>query len=303
MKYSQLNFSKKQPRYRIKNIARFAAVILVFLLTITAVLVILAKIKGDGNDKYGIKPTETIDVSTPPPTPTPVPTPTPFPVPEGKTMEPFFVMIDPGHGDEDSGTFSPYIDGLYEKDIVLDIAKKVEDILTERGINVALTREDDMRLVQHSEKDLVARWSLANEQKASLFVSIHVNAYDLKYKGAAGVNGMEIYYFEDKHEVYTDFTQQRYAEIMRDSVSAANGITFRFMKGDVRLAVVRNTKMPAVLIETAYITNKEENNKLNSREFRDKTAQGIADGIEVAMEEIGVFEHDREMYVFKEIGE
>lgn len=303
MKYSQLNFSNKQPRYRIKNIARFTAVVLVFLLTITAVLVILAKIKGDGNDKYGIKPTETIDVSTPPPTPTPVPTPTPFPVPEGKTMEPFFVMIDPGHGDEDSGTFSPYIDGLYEKDIVLDIAKKAEKILTERGINVALTREDDMRPVQHSEKDLVARWSRANEEKASLFVSIHVNAYDLKYKGAAGVNGMEIYYFEDKHEAYTGFTQQRFAEIMRDSVSAANGMTFRFMKGDVRLAVVRNTKMPAVLIETAYITNKEDNNKLNSREFRDKTAQGIADGIEVAMEEIGVFEHDREMYVFKEIEE
>lgn len=301
MKYSSLKFSNNKPRYRIKNIARFAAVILVFLLTITAVMVILAKIKGNGNDKYGLKPTETIDVSTP--TPTPVPTPTPYPVPEGKTMETFFVMIDPGHGDVDSGTFSPYIDGLYEKDIVLDMAKEVEAILVQRGINVVLTREDDMRLVNHSEKDLVARWSLANEQEASLFVSIHVNAYDLKYKGAAGVKGMEIYYFEDKHEVYTDFTQQRFAEIMRDSVSAANGMTFRFMKGDLRLAVVRNTKMPAVLIETAYITNKEDNEKLNSQEFREKTAQGIADGIEVAMEEIGVFEHDREMYVFKEIGE
>ena len=167
-----------------------------------------------------------------------------------------------------------------------------------------LTREIDQQLVVNdSEADLVARWSLANEQKASLFVSIHVNAYDLKYKGAAGVNGMEIYYFEDKHEIYTDFTQQRFAEIMRDSILAANGMTFRFMKGDLRLAVVRNTKMPAVLVETAYITNQGDFERLISDEFKENTARGIADGIEVAMEEIGVFEHDEGMYVFKEIGE
>lgn len=301
MKYSQLNFSKKQPRYRIKNIARFAAVILVFLLTITAVLVILAKIKGNDNNKYGLKPTETIDVPTP--TPTPVPTPTPFPVPEGKTMEPFFVMIDPGHGGLDGGTWLEK-SGVMEKDIVFDISKRVKKILDDKGINSMLTREIDQQLVVNdSEADLVARWSLANEQKASLFVSIHVNAYDLKYKGAAGVNGMEIYYFEDKHEVYTDFTQQRFAEIMRDSVSAANGMTFRFMKGDLRLAVVRNTKMPAVLVETAYITNPGDFERLISDEFKENTARGIADGIEVAMEEIGVFEHDEGMYVFKEIGE
>ncbi|NLO99900.1 MAG: N-acetylmuramoyl-L-alanine amidase [Clostridiaceae bacterium] len=301
MNYSSLKFPDNKPRYRIKNVARFTAVILVFLLTITAVLVILAKIKGNGNDKYGVKPTETIDISTP--TPTPVPTPTPYPVPEGKVMEPFLVVLDPGHGDLDGGTVSPYIDGLYEKDIVLDIAKKVESILTGKGINVILTREDDMRPVQHSEEDLVARWSFANEQKASLFVSIHVNAYDLKFKGAASVNGMEIYFFEDKHEVYPDFTQQRFAEIMRDSISTANDITFRFMEGGRRLAVVRNTTMPAVLIETAYITNREDNDRLNSQEFREKTAKGIADGIETAMAEIGVFNHEGDMYVFKEIGE
>ena len=301
MKYSSLKFSNNKPRFRIKNTARFTAVILVFLLTITAVLVILGKIKGNGNNKYGLKPTETIDVPTP--TPTPVPTPTPFPVPEGKTMEPFFVMIDPGHGGLDGGTWLEKT-GVMEKDIVFDISKRVKKILDDKGINSMLTREIDQQLVVNdSEADLVARWSLANEQKASLFVSIHVNAYDLKYKGAAGVNGMEIYYFEDKHEIYTDFTQQRFAEIMRDSILAANGMTFRFMKGDLRLAVVRNTKMPAVLVETAYITNQGDFERLISDEFKENTARGIADGIEVAMEEIGVFEHDEGMYVFKEIGE
>ncbi|NLX63738.1 MAG: N-acetylmuramoyl-L-alanine amidase [Clostridiaceae bacterium] len=299
MKNSSLKFYNHRPRYRIKNFARFTAVVLAFLITIVAAVVIFAKVTGNGDDKHGSKPDETIGVSTPVPTPTPIPTPTPYPVPEGKVMEPFLVMIDPGHGDVDSGTSSPYIEGLYEKDITLDIAKKVESILIEKGINVMLTRNDDMRIIQHNDKDLVARWTLANEQKASLFVSIHVNAYDLKYKGATSVNGMEIYYYEDKHEVYPGFTQQRFAEIMRDSVSAANGITFRFMDGGRKLAVTRNTAMPAVLIETAYITNKEDNDRLNSEEFRYKTAEGIVDGIEKAMEEIGVFEYEGELYVLK----
>ena len=133
-------------------------------------------------------------------------------------------------------------------------------------------------------------------------VNIHVNAYDLKFKGAASVNGMEIYYFEDKQEVYTDFTQQRFAEIMRIRLRQQTVSPSDLWKAK-KTAVVRNTTMPAVLIETAYITNKEDNDRLNSQEFREKTAGGIADGIVAAMEEIGVFKHDGEMYVFKETGE
>ncbi len=307
MKYSSFKFSKNKPRYRIKNIARFVAVGLVFLLTLLAVFVMLKKIKNSDKDDYGLKPIETIDASTPNqepiPEPTPEPTPTPFPVPEGKKMESFLVVIDPGHGGLDGGTWLES-KGVMEKNIVFDISKRVKKMLDDKGINSMLTREIDQQLVVNdSEADLVARWSLANEQKASLFVSIHVNAYDLKYKGAAGVKGMEIYYFEDKHEVYTDFTQQRFAEIMRDSVTAANGMTFRFMEGGIRLAVVRNTTMPAVLIETAYITNAGDFERLISDEFKENTARGIVDGIEAAMAEIGVFEYDQEMYVFKEIGE
>lgn len=306
MNYSRLKFPKSKPRYRIKNLMRFIAVILVVLLTATAVLVILAKNKdnnlGDNGDLAGGINTSN-PTKEPIPEPTPEPTPTPYPVPEGKSMDPFLVIIDAGHGGADPGTYSRQIDGLYEKDIVLDIAKKTKNILDEKGINAVLSREEDGRLIEHNDKDLVARWSFANDINASLFVSLHVNAYDLKAKGAASVNGMEIYYFENKAEIFEGFTQQRFAEIMRDTVTSANEMKFRFMEGKRQLAVVRNTKMPAVLIETAYITNKEDHDRLKSEEFREKTALGIAEGIEIAMEEIGVFEHNGEMYVFKEIGE
>jgi N-acetylmuramoyl-L-alanine amidase len=304
MKLSDLKYQKPRPKYRIKNVTRFAAVLLVALLLTTAFFIIKAKISeennnGDNSDVVAKPSNSATSKPTPTPEPTPEPTPTPYPVPEGKTMEPFLVVIDPGHGGLDGGTWNEKT-GVTEKDIVLDIGLRVKRMLDEKGINALMTRETDEQLVyNNSDKDLVARWTLANEMNASLFVSIHVNAYEK----STSVNGMEIYYFEDKPEVYEGFTQQRFAEVMRDAIVEANGINFRFFVGDMRLAVVRNTKMPAVLVETAYITGKEDYERLVSDEFRENTARGIVNGIENAMSEIGAFEHEGIMYVFKEIGE
>ncbi len=294
MNNPELKFRKSKSRYRVKNWYRAIAVLLVLLLLIAGATIIIFKLNNPSNGSPPSPQVPTAPI-------TPEPTPTPYPVPAGKTMQPFLVVIDPGHGGRDGGTSSTQIKGLYEKDIVLDIAKRVEDILQQRGINVVLTREEDVHLKDNSDDDLVARWSFANEQNASLYVSVHVNAYE--GQGAAGVNGMEIYYYENKSETYEGFTQTRFAEIMKDAVVSANNMHFRFLEGGRPLAVVRNTKMPAVLIETAYITNKDDHKRLESEEFRDKTAIGIADGIELAMDEIGVFDHEGEMYVFKEIGE
>ncbi|MGI6622981.1 MAG: N-acetylmuramoyl-L-alanine amidase [Clostridiaceae bacterium] len=306
MKLSHLKYQRPGQRFRVKNKARFIAILLIGLLFTIAILVISTKIingNNNGNNSDAVvNPSATTTPTptyTPAPEPTPTPTPTPFPVPEGKIMEPFLVMIDPGHGGLDGGTWNEKT-GVTEKDIVFDIGKRVKRMLDEKGINSMLTREiDEQLVVNNSEKDLVARWSLANEVNASLFVSIHVNAYEK----SSSVNGMEIYYFEDKPEVYEGFTQQRFAEIMKDAIAEANGIPFRFFVGNMRLAVVRNTAMPAVLVETAYITGKEDYERLVSDEFRENTARGIVNGIEDAMAEIGVFEHEGDMYVFKEIGE
>lgn len=300
MRFSQMKYKRSRPKYRVKNVARFTAVLLTVLFISTAFLVIRAKIIREKNNENNSNAVTNPSVSkTPIPTPTPEPTPTPYPVPEGKTMEPFLVMIDPGHGGLDGGTWNEKT-GVMEKDIVFDIGKRVKRMLDEKGINAMLTREIDQQLVVNdSEADLVARWSLANEMNASLFVSIHVNAYE----GASSVNGMEIFYFADKHEIYEGFTQKRFAEIMKDAIVEANGINFRFFEGNRWLAVVRNTKMPAVLVETAYITGKADYERLISDEFRENTARGIVNGIEDTMDEIGVFEHEGVMYVFKEIGE
>ena len=297
MSLNSMKFPKPRPRYKIKNITRFVAVLLVVLLAVTAVFVVLGKSEGHDKDD------DEIVAATPTATPTPTPTPTlpPVEVPAGKSMLPVLVVIDAGHGGGDGGTVSPYVEGFYEKDITLYMAEKVVELLNEQGIDAILTRDGDYRFSESNREDLITRANIANENSASLFVSIHVNAYDLKYKGAASVNGMEVYYLE-KEEMYSEFTDERFAQIIGDEITKANGIKFNGVKQN-NYSVLRNTEMPAILIETAYITNKEDHARLASQEFKDQTAQGIADGIALTLQEISAFEYDGDMYVFKSVGE
>lgn len=288
------------PRYRLANTTRFIAVLLVFFLAITAIIIASATANNNNNNNAEEPSDESSVVVTPVATPTPEPTPV-IEIPEGKTMEPVLVVVDAGHGGRDPGTISPYDDTFFEKDVVLDIAKRVEKYLKDKGINALLTRDGDNHLNDNIDKDLLERADIANRNNASLFVSIHVNAYDLKYKGAASVNGMEVYYL-NKDTVYTDFTDERYAEIVANKIVESTGIKFNGIKSRA-LSVLRNTHMPAILVETAYITNKEDHARLKSNDFRDKTAKGIVNGIELVLEEIGAFEHQGELYVFKEAGE
>ncbi|HBR01665.1 MAG TPA: N-acetylmuramoyl-L-alanine amidase [Ruminiclostridium sp.] len=294
MSLKPMKLKKFKPRYKLANFTRFAAVVLFFLFAVTAVYIVVA----NNND---LKKNPAANVPTPVITPEPEPTPPPIEVPEGKALCPVSVTIDAGHGGRDPGTVSPYEDDLHEKDITLDIAKKVEELLTGKGIKVNMTRETDDHLSDVIKEDLLARADVANKSDASLFVSIHVNAYDLKYKGAASVSGLEVYYL-NKDTTYTDFTEERLAEIIGQEVSSAADIKFNGVKSNA-LSVLRNTEMPAVLVETAYITNKEDHARLASKKFRDATARGIADGIEKALKEVQMFQHDGELYVFKEVRE
>lgn len=287
--------SKFKSRYRVASLTRFVAVILVFLLAVTAVFIVVAKNNESPPSEKGSL------AVTPMPTPEPSPTPPPVEIPDGKAMAPVLVVIDAGHGGRDPGTVSPYEDSLIEKDITLDIAKKVKKLLTDKGIKVILTREADDHLSDVIKEDLIARAEVGNRNDASLFVSIHVNAYDLKYKGAADVSGMEVYYL-NKKTTYTDFNEERFAQIIGDEIAKTADIKFNGIKSR-GFSVLQNTKMPAILIETAYITNKADNARLISESFKEKTAQGIADGLEQTIQEIDAFQYDGEMYVFKEVGE
>ncbi|MGL5426979.1 MAG: N-acetylmuramoyl-L-alanine amidase family protein, partial [Cetobacterium sp.] len=144
------------------------------------------------------------------------------------------IFIDPGHGGSDPGASGH---GLLEKDVVLSIAKKVGDQLVKKGYNVRYSRTTDKYV------ELTERARLANEWGASLFVSIHANAFNGSARGT---------------ECYTHPTEvsqtKKLSTYVASSISNSLGIPNRGHKEE-DFSVLRNTKMPAILVETAFIDN------------------------------------------------
>lgn len=184
----------------------------------------------------------------------------------GRTLRkieiPKLIVIDAGHGDFDSGGENL---GYFEKDINLELALKLEYALKEEGYAVIMTRNDDSFL------ELYERSDLANETKADLFISIHQNSY----MEDSSVNGIEVYYNSEKS---TD--DEKLAKSIQDGLINETRATDREIRSDNGLVVIRETTMPSVLIETAYISNKNELSLITSDDYQDKVIQGILAGIE-----------------------
>ncbi|MBI5026540.1 MAG: N-acetylmuramoyl-L-alanine amidase [Nitrospirae bacterium] len=215
------------------------------------------------------------------------------------------VVIDPGHGGKDAGAIGPR--GLYEKDVVLDVAKKLKKILTEKHkIEVILTRDRDIFI------PLEERTAIANSQKADLFISIHANAnprrdvrgietYLLNWTNdkeamrvAARENAISI---EKMQRVQNDL-QVILSDLARDnkrdeSMRLAHNVQtsiINTLKSDYQKIVDNGVKhalfyvlvgaqMPSILVEISFISNREEEKRLSSALYRKKIAEAIAGGI------------------------
>ncbi|MEM1392397.1 MAG: N-acetylmuramoyl-L-alanine amidase [Cyanobacteria bacterium P01_D01_bin.116] len=184
----------------------------------------------------------------------PKPTPARKPTPRGGVV----VMIDPGHGGKDPGAIG--ISGLREKDVILPISKKVAEILRKNGVNAVLTRNTDYFV------SLKGRVVMSERRDADLFVSIHANSMGLS---RPDINGLEVYYYN---------SGKRLADAVRKSITRKVKIRDRGIRR-ARFYVLRKTSMPAILVETGYVTGREDAAKLKQTWFRNKMAEGIADGI------------------------
>ncbi len=171
------------------------------------------------------------------------------------------IVLDPGHGGRDGGCVCG---GVLEKDINLKIAQRTALILQEQGYQVVLTREGDEWI------DKAERVESANERKAAVYVSIHQNSCEL-----ADVSGIETWYGEN------DLTEssQKLAQLIEKAVVRATDANERELVADDELCVVNRSRMPSCLIETGFLSNKEERKKLCSDEYQEKIASGIAQGI------------------------
>ena len=155
------------------------------------------------------------------------------------------VFIDAGHGGTDPGAVG---NGLNEKDVVLNIAKKLGALLNGRGISIKYSRTTDTYL------SLEDRARLANAWGADLFVSIHANS------ATSSVRGTECY----THPTANTATKTLSANISR-SIASKFGIPNRGHK-EANFAVLRLSNMPAILVETAFISNSSDANLLNTRQ-------------------------------------
>ncbi|GIP25697.1 hypothetical protein J23TS9_08270 [Paenibacillus sp. J23TS9] len=168
------------------------------------------------------------------------------------------VVIDAGHGAHDPGTTG--ITGKKEKDFNLAIVLKVEKLLKqEPNIDVVLTRSDDTFL------ELKDRVKIANDLKADVFVSIHANS-----AGSSAASGSETYYQRDASKAF--------ANVMHKYLVQATGLSDRGVRYG-NFHVIRETKMPAVLLEVGYLSNKKDEATLFTESVQQRVAQGVVNGI------------------------
>ena len=211
------------------------------------------------------------------------------------------VVIDPGHGGNDAGTSGP--DGLREKDVVLDVAKRLGVLLQERlGSDVVFTRDTDTFV------PLSRRTSIANEKKADLFLSIHVNSSPI-----SSVAGVETYYLnfstskssldtamrenagadrglgelqdllkkiaqKDKADESHEFASRVQASLTGLSPKAVRAARDRGVKR-APFVVLIGASMPSVLAEVGFISNPQDETQMSRPEYRQRIAEALYKGV------------------------
>lgn len=190
------------------------------------------------------------------------------------------IVVDPGHssiqpgGWLDPGALGKYT-GLKEKDVNTDIAFKLKKLLEEAGAGVIMTHTGQ------TELSLAARAGLANSANADIFVSVHAN-YSLKNN----ISGHSTYYYAPTNDAVLNtqkYSRQKLATLVQRELVIAGGrkdmgvLTANF-------AVLRETRVPSILVETAFLSDVEEEKLLGTEAYRQKLAIGIFNGIKAYFE-------------------
>ena len=183
------------------------------------------------------------------------------------------VVVDAGHGGFDSGKVG--INGALEKDINLEIARKVQQKLEQAGIATIMTRKTDQGLYDEGEEnkkqqDMKRRCSVINESEADLAVSIHQNSYTEE-----SICGPQVFYYE------TSVKGRNLAEILQETLNQNLEIVRpRAGKANDTYYLLRKTEIPTVIVECGFLSNTEEAEKLMKEVYQEKIAQAICEGVQ-----------------------
>ena len=183
------------------------------------------------------------------------------PVPNNGDRRRGVVVIDAGHGGRDPGAIG---NGIQEKNVVLPISMAIGQTLQSMGYTIYYTRTNDVEI------DLQPRVSLAERVRADAFVSIHANSLDSRN---SAVNGVETFYARGSS------VGREFASYVQSQIIGATGANNRGAK-PAGFFVIARTSMPAILVETGFVTNPTEAANLNNPTYQRRMADAIARGVD-----------------------
>jgi N-acetylmuramoyl-L-alanine amidase len=170
------------------------------------------------------------------------------------------IVVDPGHGGKNPGAVG--LTGVWESEVNYDIAIRLNELLLEAGAFTIMTRKGEQ------DPNLYERAKMANESRADIFVSIHSDAHP-----KPETRGTTVYAHPNANQ-----TTWALGWYVHNEIVQATGLKSMGLRS-ANFVVVREPKMPSILVETAYVTNREDEALLKDPEFRQKIAQAIFNGI------------------------
>lgn len=184
------------------------------------------------------------------------------------------IVVDAGHGIPDGGAVGAA--GSVEQEINLAVSKKLAEVLEGKGMKVIMTRTDENSIVSgknlHDMKinDMRKRLDIIKKSNADLFISIHMNFFP-----SESICGLRVFYNAGHDEI------KPLAENIQNKISEITGAKKADVKAAERtLFLMKNSPSPSVLIECGFLSNKDEEKKLNNEDYQSRLAWSIADAVE-----------------------
>lgn len=189
-----------------------------------------------------------------------------------KKQAKYTVVIDSGHGGIDPGKVS--VDGAYEKNINLAIAKELQNVLSRNDCQVIMTRESDAGLYQEGDSnkkraDMAKRLEIMNSSDADVIVSIHQNSYsDATSKGA------QVFY-----QATSESGKQLATRIQETLVEQVDSENRRQIKANNDYYLLKNTTSTMVIVECGFLSNPQESKLLQDADYQKKVAEAVGMGV------------------------
>ncbi len=185
------------------------------------------------------------------------------------------IVIDAGHGGFDPGATG--LAGTIESEINLQIAMRLKEIFLRDGFDVIMVREEEKALAGKKKEDMAARRKIIEESGASAVISIHQNSY----KQDQSCKGPQVFYAKGSEQgrILADYAQQE--------LNVVAGMQKTRLSKDSNFYIVESGDYPAILVECGFLSNSEDEQRLNQPQYQLKIAKAIAQAVCSYLDEYG----------------